>query len=383
LTSATVVPLVFFTAPLVLLFVVVARGLTASRREAAALLTVDRAPLTEPLTVVIPARNEAGRIAETLRALLVDESPHLRVLVYDDRSTDDTAARVSAIASGDGRVTLVVGRDRVEPGFGKPLALAAALTHVDAREPRVLFLDADVSLASGTVGGLVRLLQQTGAAALSGNPRLVCGSLVEEALVPAFVALVAALYRPSRVMRADDPIAFLNGQLLLVDRRALDDVGGFLAVKDTVLEDVALARLLKAKGHALALADLRAHAATRMYTSWSEIRSGFGKNAVALYGGPWRTFALGVLAFALGAAPLFSLAIALAFGPPVVGPVLVLSLAVMGMQAQLRRRMGHRAWPALVVPLTQASVAFVLVEAALRAWRGGAIHWRGRVYDAK
>jgi cellulose synthase/poly-beta-1,6-N-acetylglucosamine synthase-like glycosyltransferase len=372
-------------APIAFLLVFLARGLVVSQREMRALLVLTRAPLTSTLTVVIPARNEATRIEATLHALLVDESSHLRVIVYDDRSTDDTAARVRAIASRDARLTLVVGEEPRESGFGKPLALAAAVAHTDVHEPYLLLLDADVVLAPGTLGGLVHLARTRGVAALSGNPRLVCESLVEEALVPAFVALVAAVYRPSRVMRTDDESAFLNGQLMLIERRALGDVGGFLAVKDTVLEDVALARRLKAKGHTLALADLRPHAATRMYTSWGEIRAGFGKNAVALYGGPLRTLLLGVLAFALGTAPLVSLVFAFGFvvQPTVVAGVLALIFVVGVMQALLRARMGQRAWPALVVPITQSCVAFVLVEAALRAWRGGAIHWRGRVYDLK
>jgi len=375
------------TIPVATVFLLVARGLVVARREARALLVVEAAPLDTPLTVVVPARNEAARIGPTLDALLADESAHLRVLVVDDGSTDDTREIVRAFAARDVRLTLHEGGDDGTPGFGKPLALARATSLVDAGAQEILFLDADVTLTRGALGGLVRARRASGAAALSGNPRLVCASVVEEALVPAFVALVAALYRPSRVMDPRDDAAFLNGQCILVARAALDDVGGFFAVKDTVLEDVALARLLKARGHALALADLRPHAATRMATSWREVRASFGKNAVPLFGGPLRTFLLGALALVLGEAPLVSLAAALALFVLVddaraLGLVGALALATVVGQGALRRTMGQRAWPALVVPFTQACVSFVLVEASLRAWRGGTVHWRGRSYPS-
>lgn len=375
------------TVPVAALFLVVARGLVLARREARALLVVDRAPLDAPLTVVVPARNEGARVGATLDALLADESAHLRVLVADDGSTDDTRDVVRAAMARDARLSLTVLHDDGTTGFGKPLALARATKAIDGAATEILFLDADVTLTKGALGGLVRARRAAGAAALSGNPRLVCASAVEEALVPAFVALVAALYRPSRVMDARDARAFLNGQCILIARAALDDVGGFDAVKDTVLEDVALARLLKARGHRLALADLRPHAATRMYTSWSEIRSGFGKNAVALFEGPLRTFALGALALALGAAPLVSLAAAIAVWRANADARALIVVDALGVttiigQSLLRRAMGQRLWPALVVPLTQACVAFVLVEASVRAWRGGPITWRGRTYPS-
>jgi cellulose synthase/poly-beta-1,6-N-acetylglucosamine synthase-like glycosyltransferase len=216
------------------------------RREVAAVAKIAPQPLSTDLLVVIPARNEAARLPPTLTALLADPSPHLRVVVVDDHSDDRTG--LIARRFDDERLTVVDGPGPPPPGcFGKPRALAfgvAASPHAEL----VLCLDADVVLTPGVLGGLVASLERCGAAALSGVPRLDNHTLAEAALVPAFVAAVGLTHPPSRVHDDDDPTGFLNGQLLLVRRAALAEVGGFLAVQHTVLEDVALARRLKAAG---------------------------------------------------------------------------------------------------------------------------------------
>ena len=378
--------------------VFVASAVVTGRAQVRALVRVDPAPLAEPLLVVIPARNEAARIGATLRALLSEDArAGLRVLVVDDRSTDDTARVVAAVASADiaradvagagaaGRVRILALSDEPPAGtFGKPRALHAAVEDARARgelTARVMFLDADVVLAPGALGGMLRAKAASGAAALSGVPRLVCATAVEQMLVPAFASVVTGRFLPTRVHDPARPDAFLNGQLVLVDTAALDDAGGWAAVSSTVLEDVALARNLKARGHALRLADLRALASTRMYDSWRAIDEGFGKNATALLGE--RAGLVGALAFMTSLLPWA--AAALAIGALTVdahtdavyaGAALALVAAVHALQASARRTARVSVWPVLVLPLVYAAVAFTLVRASLRR----TIAWRGRVY---
>src|SRR5688572_3433729 len=105
-------------------------GATAlvGRRELRAFLPVAPAALGEPLVVVIPARNEEGRLPLHLAWILREQSAGLRVVVVDDRSTDSTAARVAEIAARDPRVSLVRLDDDPPAGvYGKPRALHAAV----------------------------------------------------------------------------------------------------------------------------------------------------------------------------------------------------------------------------------------------------------------
>lgn len=346
-----------------------------ARREQRALGHLAPAPLDQPLLVVIPARNEAERLPSTLDRLLADPSPHLRVVVVDDGSTDGTAAAVDARARSDARLTLR--RPTWPPAtdlFGKPRALDDGIRADGGAHDLVLCLDADVHLEPGALGGLVRALGD--AAALSAMPRLDDVTPVEKALVPAFVAAVGATHPPSAVHDPSSPVAFLNGQVMLLRRPALDAVGGFASVSHTVLEDVALARRLKAAGHRLRLVDGRRLCGTRMYDGLRAIVQGFGKNARALHGPAlWR---LGV-ALPLAALMPWLVLVVAAFtdggGDDVVAVAgLMIAVAAAGLN---RRELGSSPWWALLSPLVMGVVGAVYLRAAV-VRRG---QWRGRTFS--
>ncbi len=342
-------------------------------REAAVVLPVTPRPLERDLLVVVPARNEVRRLPTTLRALLADPSPHLQVVVVDDDSDDGTARIARTI--DDPRLTVVSGPGPPPPGtFGKPRALAFGIA-ASAHGELVLCLDADVTVRPGLLGGLVAALDASQAAALSGLPDLENVTASERALVPAFVAAVAVTHPPSRVHDDAHPTAFLNGQLLLVRRAALQDAGGFLGVQHTVLEDVALARRLKTRGHRVRVVDVRGLAGTRMYESLSGIVQGFGKNARALHGR--RLAPLAALLVSSAWAPFVALGLACGSSGVVDdavagGAVIVAAAFAVANRARLG---GAAAW-GLAAPLVQAVVAGTYLAAAVR--RRGT--WRGRTF---
>jgi hypothetical protein len=355
----------------------------AGRRRLAALVRVEPAALLEPLLVVLPARDEAENLRAHLPALLADQAAGLRVLVVDDRSSDKTAAIVEEAERRDARVRLLRLTDEPAPGlFGKPRALAAAVDDAATRgelPALALFLDADVAVQPGLLGGLVATLRRERAHTLSGVPQLEVRSAVEALFLPTLVALVTGHVRTARVHDASAPAAFLNGQVVLCDTAALAQVGGWLAVADTVLEDVALARRLKGAGLTLRLGDLRALAATRMYATFEQMARGFGKNAVALLGpGAGRR---GVVAFALSSSPWVALALALTFRDDV-ATVLVGALFAATLLVQALTRAAARVplWPVLVLPISYLGAALVLLRATRDHARGAPIEWRGRRY---
>ncbi len=348
--------------------------------EQRALRPLASAPLLGPLTVIMPARNEGARIGNTLRALLREPAPGLRVIVVDDRSDDDTAAVVAAIA--DPRLSLVSLASDPPPGvFGKPRALAegvraaaAAGALGDAVGRVVVVVDADVHVDVGALGGLVAAQRARGAAALSVLPALDNRSAVEELLVPVFVAAVGGLFPPSAIAAQRTP--FLNGQCFVVDVDALAAVGGFEAVSGTVLEDVALARALVGAGHVVDVVDGRAAVRTRMYESFAAMRAGFGKNARALFGP--RLVPLALLFLFMATAPIVAVAVAAVTAGVVDDVVAVVAGAVVaGMSAQNRLRLGSRPWFGLLWPLAQGTVGLTYLGAAFST-RG---QWRGRTFS--
>jgi len=363
-------------------------------REEGELLAHEPQPLRDTVVVVIPARNEVDDLPATLDALLANAADPVEVFVFDDDSDDGTADVVRLRAADDKRLHLLqpadVPADLQQPDdvFGKPWAQHRALHAVWQRRQRrdepLLLLDADVVVEPGALGGALHLLNDHSLAAVSGSPKMVCQSAIEETLVPAFVSLVAVSHPPRRVNDPDDDDVFLNGQFILVRGAALDDVGGFSQVWHTILEDVALARVLHAAGHPVAMADLRRAASTRMYTSWPEIRDGFGKNAVDVHGGVGRTLRLAALSLALSWLPWTSLATVWATAPSTwsAACATLLFAATLAAQGSVRRRLGHTALTAAVLPAVYVAVAWVLAGAAVNRWRKGSVQWKGRTYQA-
>ncbi len=279
---------------------------------------------------------------------------------------------MAALAEKDARLSLRTAPPHDGSGFGKPRTLHDAIT-ADTAYAVVCCMDADVHLSEGTLGGAIKLLDvRSDVAAVSVMPRLDVESAAEGLLVPAFVAAAGSTAPPSRVHDTDRQDAFLNGQFIVVRRAALDDVGGFAAVSDTVLEDVALARLLKHNGHGLLLCDARDLVATRMYDSFASIVAGFGKNARPLHGSS--LLRTGVMLVVVSWLPWLAV-IAAALTADSADDAVAAAGIVIALLSQMmnRRTLGSSMWWAFCGPLAMTVVGAVYVKAALsptQTWRG-------------
>ena len=199
--------------------------------------------------------------------------------MLDDESDDDTAVVVHAAAGGDPRVRLVAGRP-VPPGWlGKPHAcgqLAAAATGTV-----LVFADADVLVAPDGIARTVGLLRDSGLDFVSPYPRQEAVTTAER-LVQPLLQWSWLTFLPLRAAeRSGRPsLSAVNGQLLCVDAAAYRRAGGHDAVRDAVLDDLALARAMKRAGGRGTVADGTAVATTRMYRTWPDLRDGYSEIAV-------------------------------------------------------------------------------------------------------
>jgi hypothetical protein len=199
------------------------------------------------LTVIIACHNEAAGIVSCLRGVLAQSYPNLRVLVADDRSTDETAALVRDLAAADSRLTLLEIRE-LPPGWtGKTHALAQAVQHTDT--DYLLFIDSDVELSPEALN---TVMQRVGAGELdflSLWPRLDLRSFSERLLTPPALLLLSLWALPRRP-DADIAAKVLlgNGQFMLFRRRTYDAIGGHAGVADELAEDAVLANRAHAAG---------------------------------------------------------------------------------------------------------------------------------------
>lgn len=242
-------------------------------------------PAARPLvSILIPARNEAAVIGDTVRAMLGQSYDALELLVLDDNSEDDTGARAVDAAKGDARFRLVNGRSLPPGWLGKNWAchqLAQA-----ARGDLLLFVDADVGWQPTALAALLTMQQQQQADLLTVWPTQQTKTWAERLVVPlmmmvilAYLPILPVHYTPWRIFAA------ANGQCLLFRRAAYTRSGGHEAVRGQVVEDVALAQRIKAHGLRLRMATGNRQIGCRMYHSWPEVRDGFAKNLLAGHGG--------------------------------------------------------------------------------------------------
>lgn len=337
------------------------------------------APARRPrVAVLVPARDEASRIAESVRAWTCQDYPHYEVIVYDDESTDDTAARAAAA----GRVRVLRGDGLPDGWRGKPHAchrLRGA-----TRAEVLVFADADVVPRPDAVRRAVGALERLGADALSALPAHTSPSVVVLALVAiqnwAPPALVPA-WCPGATRRRR--FAVLNGQFFVVRARTYDAVGGFAAVRDAVGEDTVLGRRLVAHGHRLALVDGAEVLRCRSYARPAEAWRGTARNlATAFFGSPWLLAAAAIGAVLLYVAP----AVALAGGGLGIGgpgwpwlPVVELGLGIAS-RALTDARAGYPRALALLHPFAMLALAGMLGDALRRRLTGAHVEWRGRRY---
>ncbi len=250
------------------------------------------------VAVIVPAREEAAVLPRTLPALLTEDYPgEWRVVLVDDRSTDGTAGVAAAL--GTPRLTVVAG-EPLPPGWvGKVWALEQGRRAAGDVE-YLLLTDADILHEPRSLRRLVAESEAAGLALNSRMARLHVGGVAERLLVPPFVYFFALLYPMRWVDRPRSRLAAAAGGCVLVRRDAVDAIGGFGAIRDAIIDDVSLARAVKARRLPVRLAtsdgavsSLREYGSVRAF--WRTVR----RTAFTQLRHSWLLLGLTVLLLAL------------------------------------------------------------------------------------
>jgi glycosyltransferase involved in cell wall biosynthesis len=236
-------------------------------------------PLSDPplISVLIPARNEEGNIGPCIHAVLSQTYRRIEVLVLNDHSEDGTAAVAESITLLDDRVRLIRGKE-LPGGWGGKNWACHQLSE-EARGDILLFIDADVRLAPEAVSSAVRYLQGSDLAMLSVFPTQKIRSFGEWLIVPLMNWLLLS-FLPLRKVFTSDNRSFVaaNGQFICFGKEAYRNFGGHAAVKDTVVEDMEIARLLKRSGQRIMTLLGGNLVSCRMYNGFRDAIGGFSKN---------------------------------------------------------------------------------------------------------
>ncbi|GJE03042.1 glycosyltransferase [Methylobacterium isbiliense] len=324
------------------------------------------------VSILIPARNEAANLPETLGAALASRGVPIEVIVANDHSTDDTPGIVAALAARDPRLRLIAVPPLPQGWTGKNHAchvLAQA-----ARGRHLLFIDADVRLGPDAAAALAVAAGRRGTALLSGVPRQITGSLGEGLTVPMINLLLLGYLPIPLARRVPHPaLGAACGQLVLIEGEAYRATGGHAAVRASLHDGVQLPRLFRRAGLRTDLVDGAPLAACRMYASFGQAWAGFSKNA---HEGMATPRALPVWTLLLFGGHLLPWLLVLA-GETAGLPAL---LATMATRAAVTVKAREAWWTIPLHPLAVATTLALQWNALLRPRQAGAATWKGRTY---
>ena len=333
-------------------------------------------PEAPPLiSVIIPARNEQRAIEKTVRAHLLSNYPDFEVIVVDDRSDDGTPEVLARL--GDPRLVVIRGEETPPGWLGKPWALDQGARR--ARGSLLLFADADVHYEPEALPSAAAHLLRSEAALITLFPRLEMQGFWERTLMThlgltLFVYLPLWLSNRTRWHR----LAVGGGTGNLVRRQPYDRAGGHVALKDAVVDDIGLARLIRMQGDRTEAVRAEQLISLRMYHGLREIVQGFTKNVFAACG---RNYAVALALAFLGI--LFHVVpYVLAFRGDRLAMASVALISII--RVVLFRALGYGIANALFLhPLGVTVWTWILLRSTWVTGVRRQLEWRGRTYDAQ
>ncbi|WP_405953052.1 glycosyltransferase [Streptomyces prunicolor] len=336
--------------------------------------------------VVVPARDEAAVLPESLPSLLAQDYPgRAEIFLVDDGSSDGTGELARELASRYGGLPLTVGSPGEPPAgwTGKLWAVRHGIGLARAREPEYLLLtDADIAHAPDSLRELVAAARTSGFDAVSLMARLRVESLWERLVVPAFVYFFAQLYPFRRIGRKGARTAAAAGGCVLLRTDAAERARIPDAIRQAVIDDVALARAVKGGGGHIWLGLAERVDSVRPYPRLHDLWRMVSRSAYAQL----RHNPLLLLGTVLGLAlvylvPPVALFTGLAMGSTATAVLGGLAWLVMtGTYLPMLRYYGQPLWLAPLLPFTAFLYLLMTVDSAVQHYRGRGAAWKGRTY---
>lgn len=350
----------------------------------------EAAPLPYRVAVVIPARNEAESIGRAVESLLRQRfQGTIDIVLVDDASTDQTVAAARAAArrcGADSPLTVIEGRPLPLGWSGKLWAVAQGIECVAgaALQPHyILLTDADIVHAPDGLATLVATAERGGYDLTSVMVKLACRTRAEKLLIPAFVFFFFMLYPPRWIADRRRKFAGAAGGCMLVRPAALAAAGGIEAIRGEIIDDCALAAIIKRRGGRVYLGLTEETVSLRSYPGLGEIGDMIARTAFnQLHHSAWLlaggllgltlTFLLPVICLVFGA-------VTGQLGPALLGGAGGVLMFVAYRPMVRFYGLGLR-WTALL-PVAAAFYMGATFVSAWRYWFGRGGQWKGRAQD--
>ena len=351
------------------------------------------------VTAVVPARDEADVIEPALLSLLKQDYPGaLRVVLVDDDSGDGTTARARALTGVAGRseILTIVESAPLPPGWsGKLWAVQQGIERAEALEagespPRYIWLsDADIVVEPDLLRRLIAKAEDDGRDLVSLMALLEHEGHWARLLIPPFVFFFQKLYPFPWSNDRDARTAAAAGGCNLVRAEALAAAGGITAIRDALIDDCALAALIKGRarpgtaprGRGIWLGLTEAAVSIRPYRALGEVWRMVARTAYTqLQHSPWLLAGTLVgMALLYLAPPLIPLTLPLHGEPLAAGLAAAAWLAMAFAAWPTYRLYREPPWRCLLLPMAALLYTAMTFDSALQHWHGRGGRWKGRV----
>jgi cellulose synthase/poly-beta-1,6-N-acetylglucosamine synthase-like glycosyltransferase len=320
------------------------------------------------VTILAPMRNEAENVPEFIGALTAQMgAKNIKFIVINDSSIDKTAELLTTVIDGDPRFTVIDSSAPRAGWLGKVSALQTGYEMADS--DYIITLDADVRLEPNAIMRVITQLERLKLDFISPYPRQIAQTFPEKLIQP----LLHWSWMSTIVLRLAEKFprkstAVANGQFFVVRKNALDAVDGFSSVSDQILDDIELARSLIGAGFKGVVTEGSSIASTRMYSSFDEIRQGYGKSLWKAFGGPIGTVVALVFIFVTGILPVILICNGYLTG------WFIYAYIVFSREISAIRSRGNPVY-AFLHPLSSALLIYLIIY----SWRNrGKVQWKGR-----
>ena len=234
------------------------------------------------VSVLVPARNEASNIEACVTSLLLQDYPDFEVIVLDDHSMDATPSILTRLSRTNKRLRILEGAPLPDGWLGKHWA-CNQLDQVATGE-LILFTDADTHHAPDMMQASVSAMIAENADLVTAFPHEEVVTWGERLLVP-IIGFGIFTFIPVRLIQRLHlaALSVTIGQFMLFRRTAYDAVGGYIAVRNEIVDDMCLGRRIISSGFEWRLMDGTHHVSCRMYRNFWEAVNGFSKSLFAVF----------------------------------------------------------------------------------------------------
>jgi len=233
------------------------------------------------ISVLIPARNEEENIKKCVDSFINQDYENLEIIVFDDNSNDLTLSILKELKSE--RLKIINSESIPDNWTGKNWACHQLSKH--SKGEYLFFTDADTIHHRKTLTYAISAMSMENIDLMTAIIKMELKSFGEKITIPVTIwsiltilpLTIAYLFPKSKWFVA------ANGKFMLFRKNAYKKIGGHKAIKDEIVDDMALAKLIKNNGLKWRIFNASNFVSSRMYNGFKESLQGFTKNFFGLF----------------------------------------------------------------------------------------------------